>query len=65
MTKFHIGRLDLNTKKHFSTILEFSILRGGKGVKRRISKDLDFRKKFDFKLLHGKEISHETSKLEY
>ena len=34
-TKLHIGRLDLNTKKSFSAIFEFSILRGGgKGGKR-------------------------------
>ena len=31
MKKLHMGRLYLNTKKLFSTILEFSILRGGKG----------------------------------
>ena len=31
MTEFHVGRLYLNTKKLFSAIMEFSILRGGKG----------------------------------
>ena len=30
MTKLHIRRLDFNTKKSFSSILEFSILKGGK-----------------------------------
>ena len=29
MTKLHMGRLDLNTKKSLSVILEFLILRGG------------------------------------
>ena len=33
MTKFHIGRLDLNNEKCFSAILELSIQRGGKGGK--------------------------------
>ena len=30
MEKFHMGWLDLDTKKSFSTIVEFLILRGGK-----------------------------------
>ena len=31
MTKLHIEQLDLNTKKSFSTILEFSNFGGSKG----------------------------------
>ena len=30
MTKLYMGRLDINTKKIFSMILEFSVLQGGK-----------------------------------
>ena len=38
--KFHMWKLDLNTKKLFSAIFEFSIL---KGQNREISKNSDFR----------------------
>ena len=31
MTKLHMGLLDLKTKKPFLAILEFPVLRGGKG----------------------------------
>ena len=34
MTKLYMGRLDLEAKKFISAILEFSILRGGKGGNR-------------------------------
>ena len=43
ITKLHMGRLDLNTKQWFSAILEFSILRGGKGENAELLKNLDFR----------------------
>ena len=32
VTKIHIRKLDLNTKKQFSSILEFSVLKKKKGV---------------------------------
>ena len=43
LMKLHMRLLDLDTKKSFSAILEFSILKGGKGEKYWISKNLDFR----------------------
>ena len=48
--KFHTTRLDLNIKKTFSTIFEFSILRA------KIDK---------FRKIRGEEILHKRTRLEY
>ena len=61
ITKLYLGTLDLNAKE-FSAILEFSILRGSKGGGTQNFEKLVF---LNFKLLYGKEISHDQTSLEY
>ena len=44
---------------------EFSILRGGKGRKCSIPKNLDFWTKLGFKISHDEEIAHGTTRFGY
>ena len=60
-TKFHISRLDMNTKKSFSAILEFAILSGYKRKKALKFKKFEFSMKLGFKIFHGEENSREET----
>ena len=55
----------MNTKKSFSSILKFLILRGCKGKKTLHFKKFGFSNITRLKILHGEKISHAETRLEY